>query len=292
MACDLVIRGYNKLSDDGTRPPDEEMKYSNRKGAIVGCLDAGTEVPSLHLSGKQIPPDWCVVRSDVTRAQVEPFMLPWYPEISFSRQSLDTATDAWSGTVTADVVRSGDGHGLTRAQVEAFLAQWNVENMVFSQGQVTGDFTIFGLATSRRFFSRDLTGLVFELRGYVEASGEHEIRLDYAAVFPNNDAAVFNLVSRFAEVRRQNNAQDTIDYAVWRGAPAHDPAPRSGLLGDNLFAAIKEDVEETLNRKMSTRRWLLAESKVDEIMNASPDPGFMVLSPAELQASLEDVTAS
>jgi len=292
MACDLLIRGIDKAVGDGTLPPEEEMKYSNRKGAVVGCHIAGPEVPSLHLSGNQVPPNWCVVRSDVTVAQVEQYLQPWYPEIDFSRQSLDTAQDLWHGTATAQLIRASDGHGgVTQAQAETFLQGWNVSNLAFSANTAEGDFTIFELATSPRFLGRDLTGLTFESRNYIESTGEHEIRLDYGAVFPAQDAQVLAWIEQRAEVRRQNTGRNDIDYCVWRGVPPHDPTPRQALPGDDMFVAIKEDIEEALNEKIATRRWRFLPAAVDQVMAASPDPGFMEVTPAQLLANLEDVTA-
>jgi len=286
MAIDFIIRGVNKPVGDGTLTEDESMTVSNRKGAVTGYAFAGAEVPSRHLSGKQVPPDFIVVRSDVTEAQALPYLQPWQNEPSFSRQSLDVSTDQWRGTVSATNVRTSDGHGgITQAQAETFLSNWNVSNMAFTPNSAAGDFTIFGLATSRRFWGRDLTGLVFTERSYNETTGEHEIRLDYGDVFANQDAAVANFVGELAEIRRQNNAQNTIDYCVWRGDPAHDPTPRGPLIGDGMFAAIRDDVAEALEIRLATRRYKFTDSSVDQVIAAG---GYMEVTPAQLLANIED----
>jgi len=287
VAVDLIVRGIDKVVGDGTLTDDQAMAASLRRGAIAAHVTAGAEVPSRHLSGKQVPPAWVVVRSDITEAQVEQYLQPWYPEISFSRQSLDASADSWRGTVTAQLVRTGDGHGLTRAQAEALLLKWNISNMAFSQGEVSGDFSVFDLATSERFLGRDLSGLTFESRNYVEATGEHHIRMDYGSVFPSQDALVLAWMEQRVEILRQNAGRNDIDYSVWRGTPTHDPSPREPLPGDDMFAEIKEDIEEALNRKIATRRWVFSSAAVDSVISAG---GFAEVSPAQLFANLEDTT--
>ncbi len=292
---DLLIRGRDKVVGDGTLTEDESMERSNRKGNISAWFVAGPETPSRHLTGMQVPPEFCIIRSDVTEAQVAPYMKAWRQDLDWALSSTDTAADAWHGELYAKAVRKRDNRGrLTQPQAENFLLGWNLTNLSFGTNRAEGDFTIFDLATSQRFWEDDLGGMTFSELGYDESTGQHQIRLSYGGIakagrrsagVTSVDQKVYDAVAAKTEVVRHNTSQNRIDFNVWRGIPNYVAPDREDLPGDDMIAALKWDVARRLEKHLGMRRWRVKHGTVDGVIGLG---GFVEMTPQDLQGVMQD----
>ena len=285
---DIIIRGIDKVVGDGTLTSDEEMQQSHRKGAIVAHVEAGVETPSRHLTGLQVSPRWIVIRSDVTSAEVDSRMEAWPQDLDWALTSLNTALDSWHGDLGSVLFRSSDGYGMiTQGQAENYLLAWSLSNLVFTSNSAAGDFTIFDLATSDRFWARDTTPFGFTELAYDESSGRHDIRLDYSSLAGDNDAKVLAEVEARAEAVTQDTGSNTIDYAIWRGIPDHTPIGREERFGDDMIKTLKTAVREELDARLGLKRWRIKPAVVDAVINP-PNNGYGEATPSELLGFLQE----
>jgi len=271
MLFDFIIRGLNKVVGDGTLTDDECMACSNRKGAITSCVPAGPETPSRHLSGKQVPPGFIVVRCDLTEAEAEQFCRPWLPEPQFTWESLNVGADRWRVIVVSGLVRARDGHGgMNEGRGKGFLDAWGFRNQDYLPNRSRGRATIFWMATSRGLW-RQLSNSTFAEQSYDQATGEHVIRMDYGAVRPNKDDEVRLTVESCATFVAQDAAANIIDFSITR---------------DQAKALFEEDVQRRLDRKLALRRWRLADAEIDRIAAAG---GYEEMSAANFRLHMTDV---
>ena len=285
---DIIIRGLDKVVGDGTLTADEAMRQSHRKGAIVAHVEAGAETPSRHLQGLQVAPAWIVIRSNVTVAQADTYMGPWPQDLDWTLASDNTALDSWHGDLSALLIRSSDGYGsITGTQALNYLTAWGLTNLVFSVNNAAGDFTIFDLATSDRFWARDTTPFGFSSLAYDESSGRHDIRLDYSSLAEDTDAQVLAEVEARAEVVTQNVGSSTIDYTVWRGIPDRPPSGNDPLPGDDLIKTLKTAVKLELDARLGLKRWRLKLAVVNAVIDP-PNNGYGEATPAELLGFLQE----
>ena len=292
----LVLNHDRKTYGDGTPSEDDTMRVNFLRGTIVQYFTATGEVPSKYLTGRQVPPDFGVIRSDVTPAQVEPYMKAWRQDLDWQITPLDTAADQWEGQVYSTAVRSRDGRGgITRNQAENYLLAWNMTDMTFTQNRATGNFTVFDLAVSRQFWrGEDITDITFQELGYDETTGQHQIRLNYGSVagaggrrmgVSSVDGKIAAIVAQRAEIERHNASQNRIDYNVWRGIPAHTPSGREILPGDDMIGTLKQAVAGELDQHLGVRRWRVKPGVMDGLMLVG---GFQEVTPQDLQGHMQD----
>jgi len=271
MLFDFIIRGVNKVVGDGTLDDDEILRRSNRKGGVSACVPAGPEVPSRHLTGKQIPPDFIVVRCDLSEAEARDVCKPWCPEIAFTWQSLNVANDRWRVVVQSTLIRARDNHGgMNQARSKGYLDAWDFRNQSYTANRARGRVTILQMASSRGLW-RQLSNSTFAEQSYDQATGAHVIRMDYGAVRPNRDAEVRRNVEAKAGFIAQDAAANTIDFVVTR---------------DQIQEAFEGNVRDRLERRLAIRRFRLSEADVDRIAAAG---GFEEMTPAAFRAARIDV---
>ena len=250
MAFDFIIRGVNKTVGDGTLGADEILRRSNRKGGVSACVPAGAETPSRHLTGKQIPPAFIVVRCDLTEAEARAFCNPWMPEITFAWQSQSVPNDRWRINVQSGLIRARDNHGgMSQARAKRFLDAWGFSGQSYLANRARGAATILQMASSAGMWQQ-LADSDFAELSYDTGTGAHLIRLDHGTNRPGRGAQVRRAVAAKAAFVAQNAAANTVDFAVMR---------------DQVQAAFERNVREKLERKLAMRRWRLTESEVDRI---------------------------
>lgn len=275
MAFDLLVRGIDKVVGDGTLTEDDAMVVSSRKGAIVACLDAGAETPSMHLSGKQVPPRWIVVRTDLPQAEAEQYCVAWMPDIEITRESLSVGADRWRYTVRSRLVRASDNHGgMNQGKTKGFMEAWSFINITYQANRTRGRNTVFGLITSRGFW-KQLAQSIFTELSYDQDTGQHVIRMDYSAVRPNKDEETKTLIDDLEVTTfiAQDAAANTIDFSVMR---------------DEVLADFEQNVITRLENKIATRRWLMDPTEVDRIAVAS---GYEVMTADDVRLHMTDITA-
>lgn len=273
MLFDFIIRGLNKVVGDGTLTDDECMACSNRKGCVSAFVPAGPEVPSMHLSGKQVPPDFIVVRCDLPESEAQQFYSPWRVEPQFIWESLNVNADRWRVRVVSNLIRARDSHGgMNQARAKGFLDAWGFTNQDYMPNRARGRATILQMMSSSGLW-RQLAQSTFTEQSYDTGTGVHVIRMDYGAVRPNKDVEVRATVEESATFVAQDEAANTIDFSITRG---------------EVHALFEEDVERRLDRKLALRRRRLAESEVDRIMAAG---GYEEMTAAAFRVQMLDVLA-
>lgn len=253
MAVDLIVRGIDKVVGDGTLTDDQAMAVSLRRGAIAAHVTAGAEVPSRHLSGKQVPPAWVVVRTDWNEGELDQHCAPWQAEPVFVWESLNENVDRWRVVVTSKLIRTRDSHGgMNQDRGKGFMDAWGFINQDYLANRTRGRATIFQMASSNGLW-RVLGNSAFQDLSYDKATGEHVVRMDYGAVRPNKDVEVRDSVEEFATFVTQDTSANTIDFSIMR---------------DDVKALFEENVRVRLEKKLARRRFALDAAEVDRIIVA------------------------
>ena len=162
-------------------------------------------------------------------------------------------------------------------------------NLVFNQGQVTAAFKIFDVVNTDQYWGRDISNYTLTELNYNEATGRHDIRIDYSLAAPQQDAGVARFVGSRAEITAQDTTNDLIDVAVWRGDPNHDPSPRDLVRGDDIFELLKDQITRRFNKRMARSRYRFTEASVDQVAGP-PHNGFRTVTRGQLNNALVDVT--
>ena len=113
----------------------------------------------------------------------------WERIIEYEIVSSNPTVDGYRIRLYSPLIDSANKGQITLAEVEAFINGWG--GTVFSSGtnEVVFDILIGDAIQSQRFWRINLTNVVFTENSYTQATGIHELEIDYSAANGISDYA-------------------------------------------------------------------------------------------------------
>lgn len=263
MPCTLLIFAR----DDRTPYNVDRPQRGYAKGGIV----TGMEGDGVW-GAADGPPDFIrLTISDRTLAEVEQYRVRWDQLIDFRIDAHNVNLDRYDITLFAQRRLSDGLGGITREQVEDYLAGWNISVTSASAGNVSVRFRIRDVASSRNFFKADVSAVVFSELSYDQGTGEHVGRADYSAT-SYDPTLVEARIARCATVVAHDTVNKIIDYS----------------LRVDVLASLKQAVRDVVDEFVAKRRWYFDSAAVDDVLAAG---GFVTRTAAQVMPFLKDALA-
>lgn len=247
------------------------MKESDRaapKGDLIeirasGTPKSGLNTPFVNVEIPDLMADWL------------PKGMAWKIEVDYEVVNNNPEIDGWrlrmfSATQNASATQGG----ITRNQVEAFIANWNGTVHSFGQNDVVFDITIFDAIQSNNFWDAKpdntwLPQVVFSEVSYDQGTGVHRVEADWSALDKNPTAV---------ERRLMNLGVDLVSHA--------DQIVTFDAARSLVRQAFEDDIREKSRRMVQRFRWRISDVAVDHIVNVHG--GEMVTDAATLNSYLID----
>ena len=119
------------------------------------------------------------VTGAVTVLQARQYRNPWACLYDWTVDNYNSALDGYRVTIFADKVSQSGKGAITRAKLDTHLNLMGFSHHATAPNQITYDFSIYNVVTSRWFWGRDVSSVVFQENSYVPATGIHTIQADY-----------------------------------------------------------------------------------------------------------------
>jgi hypothetical protein len=265
--AELLVFAGNRVHPD----PEVDRVGSYKKGDIIHVAP-----DSWQWGLKEGPPDFVIVKvPGVSLAAAKQYMDEWRVSVSFSVVGSDPAVDGFRLALVNDTVSATGKSAITRAQVEAFLNDWNATVVNVQSNRVVFDVLIFAALTSVGFwgeFARIGAANVvgFTEQSYDQASGVHIIAADYSD-FPTKGKAVEAAIAAKGGALVSHDTENKIVVYQMTRADAR--------------AEFERDVYAKLHRVYKRRRFAFSEADVDAALLAG---GVVTLTAQQAQAALID----
>jgi hypothetical protein len=265
----LIFRKYD-VADIGQNNP----LARTRKGDLIDILETG------RYAGKQVEPtspdyeDIYIIMNvpdlNMTRSEaISTYCKLWKHEIEW--EIVDQNDEGWrlrifdnSGSATAYI---------SKTSIENFVGNWNCEIQAFAENSVTLDIPVFGIATSKAFWRRDISAVVWERLTF--NSDGTRIRATLPGAWTNT-------------AEKQQKIQDMIE--AQDGVIVNVNIPNSQITFDIARATagdeFKEQVRDTFeNIILRKRRFRIDDSEIDSIVSNGNE---VTITKAQLLAKLKD----
>lgn len=264
--ADLLIYA---LPDNAPYDPNQSRR-GYAKGGIVAIKETGQP-----WGGKDGPPNFVrLTIIDRTRDQVIQYLDHWYQVLDFRvDQHQPNPNDRYDAAIIAANKRASDGlGGVSLAQVESYLARWNINVQNASAGEVNVRFFIAQVATSPSFWNADVGNIVFNEISYNSGTGVHRIEADYSTtVYPSG--AVENRIGSVATVVSHDTTGRVITYDISR---------------DEVLAIGRASIREDVEMWVAKRRWYFDPAQVDAALSQG---GIITRTAAQVAPFLLDALA-
>lgn len=226
---------------------DDPMVYQT--GYLVDARDKS------RIGGKQVPPKFIQIKiTDETDPEVinEIYCGEWRKEIDWEFVAHNYSIDGHrlKVFVKPEMVSVSGLNGLTRNQVETYLNRWNCTIYSIAQNEVIFDAQILTCIQSQGFWGKDTTLLVFDEKDYDEATGVHQVDVDYS-----NDP----VISALPKVTINNHIEKR------GGTVLNHPTGgvRFEISRASVFSVFKLDVKEAIDGIYARRKFKLLQAHVD-----------------------------
>ena len=200
----------------------------------------------------------------------------WLSKLNWSRQSLNTSEDLWRVTLEMENVPPSNRGGLTKTNVDAKLADWNITTTQFAPNTVRFDTKVYDVGRSSAVLGgtnqNALDQITWSETLYNETTGVHVINGDYSLTAFT--AEQVNDALNEVEVISHNETTKVFEYEV----------TRTGLFENFQFWA-----EEVLENRLGKNRYKISESDVDTIVGLG---GTIDRTQAQFLAALIDKIAT
>ncbi len=261
---ELIFRAVDNVHTD----PAKDKVGSYKKGYPVDVLDDGVD------PGKEvIPPNFIRISCpELSTAAARTYFQMWARRISYSIVAHNVALDGYRVRVKNDTNSfnvSGLGK-LSRADIETLLTNWNVTVFSIADNEVILDVSIYNTIISGGFVRRNRTGIVFSEVNYVKATGEHRVEIDFSATAHTVDAIEGALTDRGGTF-------------IITDVPTKKTQVTFGR--DDVFQALKRDIEFKANRVECLRRFYISAADVDFVLAKG---GHITLTKAQLLSKFID----
>ncbi len=194
----------------------------------------------------------------------------WFREFNFVVESSNLPADIHTMTISATTGVSLSGNGaLTRAQVEAFLNNWNASVDSVAVNSVTFTIGIFDAIKSNGFWNRDVSSVTFTEVAYTQGNGGHRIRVDYPGV----------VTAEYVEGAIKDRGGVIVSHNTETRRVTFD------ILRSDVRNHFETTVINRLGRTWNRRRFRLTDAEVTAIEGAG---GFVIRTLAQVQASIRD----
>lgn len=292
---DLLIRG---VDTDYGQGPDGNANVGNQKGDMVSHTtitpDKTRSMTPPTLTGKQVPPDWCVIRvTDLSEAQASEYVQSWRQALAFEWISKQPKQDSWHLKIRAARYRLSDGYGaVTEEQVDETLYGWNANKLTAGNNEITAEFVIRECCWSPYALGGwNVAHSKFHEVAYDQATGRHDIRLTYDEQLID-DVEAAKQIARYCEIVSHDAAANRLVYRTYRdGLP--EPRPDGSVYpGDYVMPAITDQIQRECELRVMLRRFRIDPAEVDQIVAGdhpnSIEPGMAEMTRAQLLPCVQD----
>jgi hypothetical protein len=168
--AEFLVKAVSATNPD----PEKDRRGTHKKGDICAVM------PDAHPWGaKEGLPLFVIVRCpEVTVEQVRNRIEPWVANIQFQVLQSNLPIDGHRIRMSNANAGASGAAGVTLAQVQAFLDNWNAVFVSAAPGTVTFDVSIAAAAVSPGLWNRDISVLNPTATNYVQAGGIHTFTLD------------------------------------------------------------------------------------------------------------------
>jgi len=234
--------------------PEKEYRGCWKKGYVVEVFEDGKPYVNPPTA-----PFVILEVTGVTKAQAEQYMASWTRVVDYSVIARNVPQDGWRLEIKSTNPNvSGKGH-LTRAMVEGFIQRWNGSVAAFVNNSVRFDISIYLVATSEKFWGRNVSSIVFSETSYNQTTGVHRISANYGAVAVPPGVTLDEFEEQFARAVTEHGGTVVSNSG---GVIVFD------LNRDTVINAFRDDVKESVTNTVCRRQKYLDPAFVDAIIAA------------------------
>ena len=242
-------------NDSGAQESDAKW----RSGRIVVVMPDGHEWGS-----EETTPKFYIIKvPGVTVADAKEYLAEWNHDPDFSLIASQVSTDSYRYKMTSNAVTAGGKGNITLAKVRNYFEKWGASIHTNTRDSVTFDVSIFNLATSEKFWSKNTDSIEFSETSYDSSTGEHIIEVVTESITS-------------AQIER-NCVINDVEYV----------APRSFRVARNQIRnAMRDDIERAFRNVMiDCRRWYVTAAGMNYLAN---NGGVFTATPAQFLNNIRD----
>ncbi len=256
MPCKLAIRAVIS--------PNPGDPLHPQKGNIVSIGPANWD-----FGAKVILPNWIVATiSDIPYRQALQWHGQWLRTPQLTVVQSDLVLDRFRLRLSGKTPAATGRGGVTLAEAQKFLDDWDVVIFSSDTNSVTFDMTIKDAGFSKGFWGRDLPGVVFVETSYDQGTGKHLVTADYSVTSFDSNTIAHAAIGRGADI--VDNVAGVLTYEIDRL---------------DIRAEFLRDIHEELGHMVGKTRYAITEAAVDTVIAAG---GTGVFTKAQLLTVLVD----
>jgi len=245
--CELLVKAQDSTA--------AESAGKWRAGRIVAVMPDGHE-----WGDKEGLPDFYLIKvPGVTVDAAKAYLAEWNHDPAFELTASQVSTDSYRYKMTSSAVAAGGKGTITLSQVRNFFENWGASIFASTSDSVTFEFTVFDLATSNKFWSKDVSAITF------------------TDDYDQTDHTILVGAGPTDEQIERNCLINDVEYV----------APRSFKVTRNqIRQAMQADINAALQRVMvDRRRWYITGAGMTALAN---NGGVLTVTPAQLVNNLRD----
>lgn len=262
--AEILVKAVDHFDPD----PVSDAQGSLKSGDPVVVMEDG------HAWGNgECAPVFIVIQvPGIPASAVAHLIEEWHFALDYNVILSDPVLDRYRIEVFCDPahVKPDGTNAVTRAQVEPFLSGWNLTFVNAAANAIRFDLTVFGLLTSPRMFGvSSLTGVVFTENSYDQATGRHQIAMDWSArPFSQSD-----VIGRLKSIPHSTIVTDQVGLTQFL------------VSRSDAITVFKQHLSLSLNSTVRLRRWRFSGADVNAALATG---GMLTIPSAQIQARVLD----